>query len=227
MFTFLGFNNKQTTLAVFVDFKAGYDIVSINLLIRKMISSKVDGCLVRAIKDFLSQRFISVRFHDRTSRYKQTRRGVPQGAVSSTTLFNLMINDLCKLLRMVPGVEVILYADDLAAIISGILMVDLQERMNEVLKILYRWKKENEMEINTDKTKYQLFSMSNLKQRPNLRHGDVDLTETTSMTYLGFTLDQWLTFKDHAMEMAKHAQDRFKNLNSLAASTWELRYPLR
>ena len=79
----------------------------------------VPGGLIHTIRNFLCQRFISTRFHDRTSSFKQIRRGLPQGAVSSTTLFNCMINDLCPLLRTIPGVDVILFADDLAILVAG------------------------------------------------------------------------------------------------------------
>lgn len=145
-------NNKLITLATFVDFRAAYDLVSRDILIQKLIRTNIPGGLIYAIRDFLCQRFISVRFHDRTSSFKQVRRGLPQGAVSSTTLFNCMINDLCPLLQSIPGVDVIIFADDLAILVAGDVSETIESTMNDALFVLQGWVTENEMEVNMDKT---------------------------------------------------------------------------
>jgi hypothetical protein len=215
-----GFNSKMSTLAVFVDFKAAYDLVSRNILIKKLTANKIEGGIVRAVRDFLCQRFISVKFQDRTSSYKQVRRGLPQGAVSSTFLFNIMINDLCKAIKDVCGVDVILYADDLAILVSGYEMKELQTKMNCALKILHEWTKTNEMEINTEKTNFQTFSLLNITEKPKLKLGESFLNETKSQIYLGVVLDQRLTFKSHAQMISTKAQERLKLLNRLTSTTW-------
>lgn len=99
------YNAKLTTLAVFVDFEAAYDLVCRNILMKKLINMNVPNDVLHAVRDFLCQRFISVRCHDKTSRFRQIKRGLPQGAVLSTTLFNCMVNDLCSLLRSIPVQE--------------------------------------------------------------------------------------------------------------------------
>lgn len=132
-------NNHLVTLATFVDFRAAYDLVSRDILIQKLIKTNVPGGLIHTIRNFLCQRFISARFHDRTSSFKQVRRGLLQGAVSSTTLFNCMINYLCPLLLTIPGVDVILFADDLAILVAGENMETIEESMNSALAVLQQW----------------------------------------------------------------------------------------
>lgn len=69
-------------------------------------------------------------------------------------------------------------------------MDELERRMNKALKVLNRWVIENEMVINLDKTKYQIFSLLNLNRYPQLKIADIDIQPTQMMTYMGFALDQ-------------------------------------
>lgn len=87
-----------------MDFKAAYDLISRDKVIEKLLKAKVPMKITQAVRDFLSQRFISVRCNGTDSSYKQVKRGLIQGAVSSTTLFNVMINDICENSRAVEGI---------------------------------------------------------------------------------------------------------------------------
>lgn len=72
------FNADMSTQVVFVDFQAAYDLASRDLVIKKLINMNTPSNIVYAVRDFLCQRFVSVRCHDRTSSYKQIRKGLPQ-----------------------------------------------------------------------------------------------------------------------------------------------------
>jgi hypothetical protein len=63
--------------------------------------------------NFITQRFCITKFENNLSKYKQTRRELPQGAVTSTTLFNVMINDLPAHLGEIKNIKSALFADDL------------------------------------------------------------------------------------------------------------------
>ena len=214
------FNADMSTLVVFVDFKAAYDLVSRDLVIKKLINMNTPSNIVYAVRDFLCQRFVSVRCHDRTSSYKQIRKGLPQGSVSSTTLFNCFVNDLCVLLNSIAGVELVMFADDLAIIVKGNDITTMETVMNEALHKLSQWVTENEMIVSLEKTKYQLFTMKNNLRKPNLFYDQVDVKETTSQRYLGIILDQRLTFRLHITELCEKASKRLKILKRLTGTTW-------
>lgn len=61
--------------------------------------------------------------------------------------------------------EIILLADDLA-ILVGEDMNLIESVMNVALKVLQDWILANEMEVNMDKTKYQIFEMKNNIAKP-------------------------------------------------------------
>ena len=54
----------------------------------------IEGNMLTWISRFLDQKLTKVKYGETSSKYKQTRVGLPQGAVTSTTLFNAYINDL-------------------------------------------------------------------------------------------------------------------------------------
>lgn len=121
---------------------------------------------------------------------------------------------------MIPGIEIVLYADDLVILVAGENMTEMESKMNEALKALMSWTKQNEMEVSKEKTKYQIFSMSNTSGKPNLFLGNDSIEETESQVYLGFTLDRRLTMKPHAIKQGEKAEKRLKILKRLAGSTW-------
>lgn len=214
------FNANLTTIVTFVDFRAAYDLVSRDILIDKLSIMNTPNYILYAIHDFLCQRFISVRCHDKTSSFKQVRRGLPQGAVSSTTLFNCMVNDLCHVLRCIPRVDIVMFADDLAIYVSGDNMDIMEHIMNCALKLLNEWVQQNEMEVNIDKTFYQIFTMRNIERKPQLFFEDVVVKETTCQRYLGIELDQRLTFKFHVNSLIEKAENRMKILKRLTGTKW-------
>ncbi|KAJ4434075.1 hypothetical protein ANN_16394 [Periplaneta americana] len=101
------------TTVMYVDFKKAYDSIWKTNLLLKLSKSGVRGKMLQWIRNFLDQRYCQVRFGDTTSRFKQLQTGLPQGAVTSCSFFNLYINDLVSLLTKNTNVHALLYADDL------------------------------------------------------------------------------------------------------------------
>ncbi|KAL1446488.1 hypothetical protein WDU94_006587 [Cyamophila willieti] len=92
--------------------KRAYDTIWRCKLIEKISTLGISGNMLRWITDFTTQRYCRTRFCDAKTQYKQTKTGLPQGAVSSTTLFNVYINDLLVKLEK-SGVKVAAFADDI------------------------------------------------------------------------------------------------------------------
>jgi retron-type reverse transcriptase len=69
----------------------------------------IEGNMFTWISRFLDQRW--TKYGETFSKYKQTRVGLPQGAVTSTTLFNAYINNLPNTLKN-NKINIGMYADD-------------------------------------------------------------------------------------------------------------------
>ena len=89
-----GFNQKKSTLAVFMDFIGAYNTVYRSKLMRKLKIYGVRENMLSWFRRFLAQRRIKVWWDKAESKYKLSKISLLQGAVSSTVLFNVHINEL-------------------------------------------------------------------------------------------------------------------------------------
>ena len=111
-----------------------------------------------------------------------------QGCILSPLLFNIFLSDLAKTFQSLNGkldiggtsINSLFWADDL------VLFADSEEQLKEMLKILEEYCEENELAINTDKTKCMVFNkMGRLISREFYLAG-VKLENVRSYKYLGF-----------------------------------------
>ena len=106
-----GFNERKPpmrTVAAAIDLSRAFDMVNHDILLEKLSDSPLNSNIVRWLSAYLRGRHQAVIYNGIKSRFKQNRRGVPQGAVLSPTLFNYYVADL-------PPVdsEVTTFADDI------------------------------------------------------------------------------------------------------------------
>lgn len=78
--------------------------------------------------------------------------------------------------------------------------------------VLQKWVEDNEKLINSEKTNYQLFIMKNGLRKPLLTFNNLTVEEIVSKRYLGFILDQRLTFNLHVKEICEKVNSRLKML---------------
>ncbi|GFY39692.1 putative RNA-directed DNA polymerase from transposon BS [Trichonephila inaurata madagascariensis] len=125
-----GFQKKQSTLVVFVDFKSAFDRVWRKMLLKKLLHMNVSDHLFKWIRDFLSQRFLNIKYGNSRSGYGQTRQDIPQGFVLSPVLFNIMINNLLSFIdNAVPEINSLLHADVLWTDCATYLGISLDSRL--------------------------------------------------------------------------------------------------
>jgi hypothetical protein len=136
-----------------------------NLLL-KLIRSGIRSNLLQWLESFISHRAYKVRHGERYSKYHILQTGLPQGAVTSCTLFNLYINDLIGGLNSIPDIKCLLYADDLVfwtETDKRKAEENTEQTLNKAVAILEDWCERNYMKINTSKTAFQSFSLAHKK----------------------------------------------------------------
>ncbi|KZR99272.1 Pol-like protein, partial [Daphnia magna] len=107
----MGFSNKLSTFVVFLDIAKAYDRTNTNGVFFKLSKMSVKGKILKWIKSFLTERTAKVRVGNQFSDAHTLTKEVPQGAVLSPTLFNVMMSDLPKPPR---SITTLTYADDVA-----------------------------------------------------------------------------------------------------------------
>ena len=94
--------------------------------------------------------------------------------------------------------DILLYADVSCLVFTGLDLKSIEADLNKKLNSLCDWFVENKLSIHfgEDKTKSIVFGsqkrLKNLDQL-DIRRGDINIKQYTSVTYLGCELDQYLS----------------------------------
>jgi hypothetical protein len=200
------------TLSIFVDLSKAFDTVDHARLADKLDKAGVSGNTLLLIKSFLAGREQCVKLGEEFSGYKPVRQGVPQGSVLGPLLFILYTNDLYS--NDFDDAEFFSFADDTSSIVRGKSVTEVYRKASDVCTKLYIWFSQNALQMNQNKTKFIHFRMADKAIPDNCRiqihdpqcprHGCscTALEEVHSVKYLGITVDNRLSFKEHISKVS-------------------------
>ena len=117
--------SQTQTIVVYLDLKAAFDRVWHLGLLYKLAEMGLQGRMFRWIGNYLENRTSQVRLGNISSSSYFVGAGVPQGAVLSPTLFNIIMHDMPQ----DPKIDIYSYADDLTFSITGKSVNDIQKCM--------------------------------------------------------------------------------------------------
>jgi hypothetical protein len=181
---------KNHIYSCFVDFKKAFDSVPRDLLLKKLLNAGICGKVFNIIRYIYTTDKACVKLGNVRSEFFQLSLGVRQGCILSPLLFNIFLSDLArKFENMENGFQVgevsinsLFWADDL------VLFAKNKEGLDVLLKTLETYCKENEITINTKKTKCMIFNKGGrLMRRPFYLNG-IQLENVRSYKYLGFLI---------------------------------------
>lgn len=156
---------KQQVAVLFCDLSKAFDVANHKLLAAKIKHYGIAGPPQRLLIDFLQERSQIV-----VGEGGQTRSspldillGVPQGSSVSNILFSILMNDLPEAIQ--EG-HVLMYADDVAAVVSAPSTEGLESNLNIVASKISNWFKINGLILNLAKTQYIHFNLSGRANKP-------------------------------------------------------------
>ena len=188
---------------VYIDFQKAFDTVDHTILLNKLLLYGITGNAHMLIKNYLSNRYQSVRIGNSLSPPLQITKSVPQGSVLGSLLFLFAINDLPNVSNIFTS---ILYADDLALSLTCKTINECNQLCNGELKKIFEWSVSNKLSINYghDKSYYMLHSFRNLDTSSfNISINNNFLENLTKAKYLGVILDPHLKYKHHIEYIAE------------------------
>lgn len=195
-YVYEGMNDKKHTVALFVDLCKAYDTVDHSILLSKLYKYGFRGCSYRWLESYLRDRQHCVKVGSAVSSRVTVNISIPQGSVLGCTLFSIYINDIPFVSDIL---KPILFADDTVFLHSHVNFEQLVQEVNLELRKVDLWLIKNRLTLNVDKTVAMLFS--NRRSSIDVRHrvciSNRHVIFDCKVKYLGVTLDDDLSFKEH------------------------------
>lgn len=187
---------RKTTCMIFLDIEKAFDTIWHDGLIFKLSKLDTPLYLIKIIQSFLTDRKFMVKVNGIHSSTKNVLAGAPQGSSLSPTLYSIYINDY----RCINRCDIAYYADDTALYsatkTTNKAIKNVQHGLQSIEKFMMKWK----IQINAAKTQFIYFPFNRSRRRhPTVQlsfHGNT-IEPTTTVKYLGVTLDQKLNFDSH------------------------------
>ena len=115
-------------------------------------------------------------------------------------LFLTYINDIANIPNLDSSPR--LFADDTNVFFSGKDPDELMKKGNATVKLIQDWMTTNKLCLNSDKTCFIIFNRSQFNNNIiRLYLNGVELTQVTSVKFLGVTMDERLSWKNHIQEI--------------------------
>lgn len=196
-------DSKQQCAALFIDLSKAFDTVDHQILLNRLSEIGLSTKAVDWFKNYLSSRTQCVHIDGEISDKLTVNTGVPQGSILGPLLFTIYVNELCE---HIDDAKAHLYADDTIIYCSAPTISEavfkLQKAFNTIQNNLIKLK----LVLNVDKTKLMFFSKSNIQcstmpQITTIQNKVIEVV--SSYKYLGFHLDEQLSFKLHIEQLAK------------------------
>lgn len=209
--------NKESVLAVFIDFERAYDMLHVPTLLCKLQNIGITGHTFNWIRSFLSKRTFQVKVGAELSDKYIQENGTPQGSIISPVLFLLMINDIPPGLH---GVDMTLFADDSAIYIGHRNIKTIKEKIQSSLNAIHEWCDKNGFKISINKTTAVLFSYARSKPKIDLKIGKKPIKLEKTAKFLGVVFDSKLTWNAHINYIVEKCKRRLNLMRAVSGYTW-------
>ena len=208
---------KQATLVVFLDINQAFDSVNHQALLHKIECLGISGKLLHYIKNFISNRKMSVRYKGHKSTTHTNSSGVPQGSVISPLLFILMLNDL--LFNLHENYHVSKFADDVAFWVNNKYPTTCTNKAQEILETLECWGKKWGLSFSPNKTKAVFFTRKKIPDI-SLTLNNINIEYVPNFKFLGLYYDRNLTWKPHITYLKQRCQKDLNLLRMISSQRW-------
>ena len=144
------FIKREHVVAVFFDLEKAYDTTWRYGILKDLHNFGMKGRLPNLIKSFLEDRTIQVRVGSTLSDLYDQEQGVPQGAILSTTLFNVKLNDIINCLDY--KTDGSLYVDDFCICFRSKNMRTIERHLQQCLNRIEDWATRNGFKFSKSRT---------------------------------------------------------------------------
>ena len=214
-----GLQQHTASMAIYVDFTKAFDQLWHDGLIYKLHRMNCPRELVLFIIEYLRNRKSYLELNQVTSNIFDIEKGVPQGSCLGPILFLLFH---CELAQCIPSATYShIYADDLALIIHASpwwhrseFTQQMQRLGQAALKEVHQYAAKWKQPINVTKTEWQWIHRRVVIPTLSLTIANNPIQRTSVFKYLGYYVDERLSFNTHCTKMLQKLERTLSSSNS-------------
>ena len=183
---------KLKVVAVFTDLSKTFDTLDQSLLLAELSACDFDNNSLSFIQSFGRNWFQRCKNENHFSNWHEITRGVSQGFLLGTLLFNIFINDI---FLFVESSNVCNYADDNTLFAFGKTFDEVTRKLQNDFLILDEWFFNNFLVLNSDKCHFMTLGTPNTL--PNFKCKNIPVKNSASEKLKGVIIDNKPGFMEH------------------------------
>jgi hypothetical protein len=188
----------------FVGLRNAFPSVDHDILLEKLRHYGVRGKVLAWLSAYLRERTLYVSVAGRNSHTVTIGRGVPQGSPLGPLLFSIYYSDIVSV-----GIEKLsLFADDTQLHAYGSSADQVIANLNNALVDLRRYMMANKLELNSKKTVWMLNFSDATTAHDAIKYGDETIKRVSEFKYLGFIIDEKLSWQPQVNAVIKSVKRR-------------------
>jgi hypothetical protein len=234
-FIYDSLNKGLEVVAVFIDFSKAFDTLLHTRLLGALERAGIRGPLLAWFRNYLENRFITVKFERTFSIPKLVTSGVPQGSKLGPLLYLVYVNDM---MSQIKKSNIYLYADDTALVAVHKDFKKANQNLQSDFSNILRWSHDNGLTLNYKKTKamhihspfkrlekvrliYHDYGCLHRNSRTHVDYSDsrceciIKIDNTFEHTYLGVIIDNTFKWDKHIDKITKKLRSGLYSLRLL------------
>ena len=212
------FLQREYVISVFIDLKAAYDGVLLDILITRMKNLGIPSIFIRVIYNIFINRIIKIQSNGLYTSPRYTNQGLPQGSVLSPILFLLYTKDITH--QLSTKVRIIQYADDFVLYYRTQDITEGKKKIADALSHLEQWCTNSGLNINWMKTKIINFHRKRKDPPINLTISLHRIEEVQYIKYLGLMVDKKLKWQQQLKYINTKANIFHNFLKKISGKSW-------
>ena len=203
----------------------------------------------KVLTNYFEDRSVKITLGD-TEVSKRPTRGCPQGSVLGPACWNIMFDELLRILEAKVPDNFIAYADDLMVLIEANSRRELETKAQSVINEIIEWCKSAKLRISEKKTDAIMIRNKTIKRAPIGRRGGTrpdrkrkttrnnkigsrlpilkigasNIPYEKSIKYLGVYYDEGMHVQTHYKYLSEKVTKLFHKLGRVAREEWGLRF---
>ena len=194
---------------IFLDLSSAFDLVPHDMLLLKLNSMGISGIFLKLLLNSFVNRKQFVNFNNFISKVSVKKRGVAQGGKLSPILYNLFVANLPNIVKC----DIFMFADDIV-IVNGIENIDDINVLQNDLKNIELFCKQNELLLNEQKTEHLRIELKK-SDFYNYKLNNCYISSVEYHKHLGVSYDKRMIFNIHCSDIITKSYSKFNLLKHI------------